>query len=115
MMNISWILIAIGNAITFIVGAYLFQANQLTIGALYLILLLTGFLTVTFYVGDLGWGLLGRGEMSRAQRLWSFVAALFVITLLGLVPLLGALLLFALMLLGVGVLKLGMYRAYIGD
>lgn len=87
----------------------------IVIGALYLILLLAGYLTGTFYVGDLGLGLLRRGEVSRAGRLWSFVAALIVITLLGLVPLLGALLLFAVMLLGVGVLKLGVYRAYVGQ
>jgi hypothetical protein len=85
------------------------------IGALYLILLLAGFLTAVFYIGDLGWRRLGRGEASRAGRLWSFVVALIVTALLGLVPLLGTLLLFALMLLGVGVLKLGLYRAYVGQ
>jgi hypothetical protein len=78
-------------------------------------LLLAGYLTGTFYVGDLGWGLLRRGEASRAGRVWSFVAALIVITLFGLVPLLGALLLFAVMLLGVGALKLGVYRAYLAQ
>ena len=82
------------------------------ISALYLILLLAGFLTGGFYVGNLGLGLLGRSEVSRAWRLWSFVVALIVLTLLGLVPLLGLLLLFVLMLLGAGVLTLGMYRAY---
>lgn len=85
------------------------------IGALYMILLLAGFLTGTFYVGDLGWQLLRRGEMSTAGRLWSFVAALILLVLLSLVPLLGALLLFAIMLLGVGVLKLGLFRAYVGQ
>ena len=87
----------------------------IVIGALYLILLLAGFLTGTFYVGDVGWRRLGRSEVSRTGRLWSFVVALIVITLLGLVPLLGALLLFVLMLLGVGVLNLGLYRAYVGQ
>jgi cytoskeletal protein CcmA (bactofilin family) len=82
----------------------------IVIGALYLILLLAGLLMGAFYVGDLGWRLLGRGEISKAGRLWSFVVALILIALLGLVPLLGALLLFALMLLGVGALKLGLYR-----
>ena len=87
----------------------------IVIGALYLILLLAGFLTGAFYVGDLGLGLLGRGEVSRYRRLWSFVIALIVLMMLGLVPLLGQLILFALMLLGTGVLKLGMYRAYVGE
>jgi len=85
------------------------------IAALYPILLLAGFLTGTFHVGNLGLGLLGGGEATRARRLWSFVVALIVLMLLGLVPLLGALLLFLIMLLGVGVQMLGMYRAYVGD
>jgi cytoskeletal protein CcmA (bactofilin family) len=84
------------------------------IGALYLILLLAGFLTGAFYVGDLGAGLAKRGEVSRVRRLLSFVAALIVMVLLGLIPLLGTLLLFALMLLGVGVLNLNLFRAYVG-
>ena len=88
---------------------------QLFIIALYLMLLLAGCLTGIFYVGDFGWGLLRRGEISRAGGLWSFVAALIVMTLLGLVPLLGALLLFAVMLLAVGVLKLGVYRAHVAN
>jgi hypothetical protein len=87
----------------------------IVIGALYLILLLAGFLTGAFFVGDLAWRPRGHGEVSRAGRLWSFVVALIVIMLLGLVPLLGALLVFALMLLGVGVLLLGLYRAYVGQ
>jgi cytoskeletal protein CcmA (bactofilin family) len=87
----------------------------IVIGALYLILLLAGFLTGVFWVGDLGWRLRGRGEISKPGRLWSFVVALILIALLGLVPLLGALLLFALMLLGVGALKLGLYRVYVGQ
>jgi cytoskeletal protein CcmA (bactofilin family) len=87
----------------------------IVIGALYLILLLAGFLTGAFYVGDLGWRRLGRGEISKSGRVWTFVVALIVIALLGLVPLLGALLLFALMLLGVGVFTLGLHRAYVGQ
>jgi hypothetical protein len=83
-------------------------------GALYLTLLLAGFLTGAFYIGDLGWRMLKRNEISKAGRLWSFVVALIALTLLGLVPLLGALLLFVLMLLGVGVLTLGLSRDYAG-
>lgn len=84
------------------------------IGALYLILLIAGFLTGAFYVGDLGADLLKRGQMSRARRLLSFAVALGVVVLLGLIPLFGTLLVFALMLLGVGVLKLNLFRAYAG-
>ena len=84
----------------------------LVIGALYLILLLVGFLTGVFYAGNLGLGWRGGGEVTRRRRLWSFVVALLVVMLLGLVPVLGQLLLSALMLLGVGALTLGMNRAY---
>lgn len=84
----------------------------LVIGALYLILLLVGFLTGVFYAGNLGLGRRGPGEVTRARRLWSFVVALIVVTLLGLVPVIGQLVLLALMLLGVGALTLGMNRAY---
>jgi cytoskeletal protein CcmA (bactofilin family) len=83
------------------------------IGPLYMILLLAGFLAAVFYVGDLGLGLLGRNELSRSRRLWSFVLALIVVSVLGLVPVLGWLMLFVLMLLGVGVLQLYLYRAYV--
>jgi len=38
---------------------------------------------------------------------------LIVVTLLGFVPLLGTLLLFALVLAGVGSVKLGLYRVYV--
>ena len=85
------------------------------IASAYVILLLAGFLTGTFYVGEIGWGLFAGGELSRGKRLWSFVAALIVIILLGLVPVLGTLLVFVVMLMGVGVLNLDMYRAYIAQ
>lgn len=85
------------------------------IGALYLILLLAGFLTGAFYVGDVSFGLARRDSVSLTRRLGSFIAALLLILLLALVPLLGALLLFALLLLGLGALNLGMYRAYVSQ
>ncbi|MGD8933005.1 MAG: polymer-forming cytoskeletal protein, partial [Chromatiales bacterium] len=87
----------------------------LVTGGLYLLLILSGFLTSAFFVGDRIWGLRGRSEVSRAGRLGSFAIAAFLIILLGLIPLLGNLLLFVLMLLGVGTVTLGLYRAYEGD
>jgi cytoskeletal protein CcmA (bactofilin family) len=84
----------------------------LVIGALYLLLLLSGFLTSAFYVGDSLWHLRGQGEQSRASRLGSFALAALLIILLGLVPLLGSLLLFVLMLLGMGTVTFGLYRTY---
>ena len=87
----------------------------LIIGALYLILLLAGFLTGVFYAGDVAFGLKRRDDVSTARRLWSFVAALVVVLVLGLVPLLGGLLVFVLLLLGLGALMLGLYRLYVGQ
>ena len=86
----------------------------IVIGALYMLMLLAGFLSGAFYVSSIAPGLRGRSEVSRIRRLLFFAVALIVLMLLGLVPLLGALLLFALMLLGAGSLMLGMYRAYAG-
>ena len=86
----------------------------LVTGALYLLLLLAGFLTGTFHVGGLVAGLHKRGELSHARWLWAFVIVLPVLLLLGLVPLLGQLLVFALTLLGTGAMTLGMYRRYTG-
>jgi len=85
----------------------------IVIGALYLILLLAGFLTGVLYAGDLGRRVLKRGDASRFGQLWSFAVALIVVTLLGFLPLLGTLLLFALLLAGTGSVELGLYRAYI--
>jgi len=85
------------------------------IGPLYAILLLAGFLTALFFVGDLGLRLLGRREPSRGKRLWSFVVALIVVTVLGLVPVAGTLLLFVLMLMGVGALALFVYGTYVAS
>jgi len=85
----------------------------IVIAALYLILLLAGFLTGVLYAGDLGRRVLKRGEATRFGQLWSFAVALIVVTLLGFVPLLGTLLLFALLLAGAGSVKLGLYRAYV--
>jgi hypothetical protein len=83
------------------------------VGALYLLLLLGGFLTGAFYVGDVIFGLARRERVSPARRIGSLVAALVLVMLLALVPLLGELVLLALLLLGVGALNLGMYRAYV--
>lgn len=79
-------------------------------------MLLAGFLTaVFFYVSDPGSDTLRRNEISRARQLWSFAVALLVSMLLGLVPLLGQLLLFALMPFGTGALKFELYRAHIRE
>lgn len=84
----------------------------LVIGALYLILLLAGFLAGIFYVGQFSFGLLKRTDISNGKRLLAFAVALVVVMVLGLVPLLGTLLLFVLLLFGTGAIQLELYRAH---
>lgn len=97
----------LAGALSFTLVAWL---PALVLGALYLLLLLTGFLTGVFYVGDL---VAARGGgASKARRLWWYALALVVVVLLGLLPIAGPLLVFVLMLLGIGALDLGVYRAY---
>ena len=86
----------------------------LVIGALYLLLLLSGFLTSAFYVGDRLLSLRGPSEPTHTSRLGAFAIAVLLISLLGLIPVFGNLLLFVLMLLGVGTITLGLHRAYDG-
>lgn len=87
----------------------------LVIGALYLVLLLAGFLSAVFYIGDILFGIHKRDQTTNTRRLSSFAVALIIVLILGLIPLLGTLLLYTLMLLGVGALTLGMYRIHIGQ
>jgi hypothetical protein len=80
--------------------------------ALNLISLIAGFLTGVFYAGDIGRGLLKRSEAFKLGQLWSFAVTSLAVVLLEFVPVLGMLLLFAIMLVGVGALQLGLYRNY---
>jgi hypothetical protein len=84
----------------------------LVVGVLYLLLLLAGFLAGIFYVASLAPGLPAQDGEPRARWIIAFLLALPVVLLLGLIPLLGGLLLFVLLLLGMGALVFGLYRQY---
>jgi hypothetical protein len=84
----------------------------LVAGVLYLLLLLAGFLAGIFYVASLAPGLPAQDGEPRTRWIVAFLIALPVVLLLGLIPLLGGLLLFALLLLGMGALVIGLYRQY---
>jgi len=83
---------------------------------LYLLMLLMGFLTGMLFLGD---GLLRLArqphEVSRGRRLLSLAMAFFILWLVGFLPVIDTVLIFAATVLGTGALKLqmyGMYKAY---
>ena len=100
--------VVVGIAFTLVIGFL----PALVIGAAYLILLFGGFLAALFLVGDIGFGNWKRDQVSTARRLTSFAAALVILLVLGLVPIIGTLLWFALLLLGTGAASLVAYRFY---
>ena len=74
----------------------------LSVLALYCVALLCGFLIACFYVADTGARLMKQDVSTTSRRLISVIVAIFILGLLQNVPLLGALLLFVMLLLGLG-------------
>ncbi len=74
----------------------------LSVLALYCVALLAGFLIACFFVAERGAKLFKQDISSRGRRLISVVVAIFVLGLVQTIPLLGGLLLFILLLLGLG-------------
>jgi hypothetical protein len=74
----------------------------LSLLALYCVALLSGLLIACFFVADRGAKLFRQDISSRARRLISVIVAIFVLGLLQTIPLLGGLILFILLLLGLG-------------
>jgi len=74
----------------------------LSLLALYCVALLAGFLIACFFVAERGAKLFKQDISSRTRRLISVIIAIFVLGLLQTIPLLGGLLLFILLLLGLG-------------
>ena len=82
---------------------------------LYLLALLAGYLLACFFVADLGASLIKLDITSKGKRIVAFVLAIIVIALLSNIPLLGGLLLFILLLLGLGAGALQLQRSYQQD
>ncbi len=74
----------------------------LSLLALYCVALLAGFLIACFFVAERAATLFKQDISSRSRRLISVVIAVFVLGLVQTIPLLGGLILFILMLLGLG-------------
>lgn len=81
---------------------------------LYLLILLLGFLTAILAVGDWGLHLLGRSAApSKGWRVLSIVATFVALWLVRWVPVLGGLVVFALLVFGLGALTLYLWRRYV--
>ncbi len=81
--------------------------------ALYLIALLGGFLAGVLCAGETGVKRLRRNaEITRGWRVAALAIALAVVGVLGLVPVLGCLVIFAMLLFGLGGLSWQIYRAF---
>lgn len=80
--------------------------------ALYLIALLCGFLAGALCTGETGFKLLRRQtEITRGWRVAALVATLIVVSIIGFVPVLGGLVMFGILLFGLGGLSWRIYRA----
>ncbi len=79
---------------------------------LYFIIVLVGFLVACFMIGERGAGWLNIDITSKGRRILSLVAAIVVIGLLNLLPFVGGILVFVLLLLGLGGTAKQLLRAY---
>ena len=84
----------------------------LSILALYFVALLTGLLIGCFYLGDWGAKILRKDVTTTGRRLLSVSIAIILLGLLQLIPVLGCLLVFALLLLGLGAEILQLHYVY---
>lgn len=84
----------------------------LSIFAFYLVALLLGFLVSCFFVGDWGAKRLNKDVTTTGRRLLSVTITIVVLGLLKLIPVIGGLLIFALLLLGLGAVMLQLKDNY---
>jgi cytoskeletal protein CcmA (bactofilin family) len=80
--------------------------------AIYLVMLLAGYFTGALFVGNAGLDMLKKTEVSKALRAIALALAIFTLAVINLVPLLGSLVNWAVLLLGVGALSRQLYQAY---
>ena len=82
---------------------------------LYFVALIVGLLVGIIWIGDFGFRQLGKiPDESKWTRAWSIVAAAAILLIIGSIPFIGGLVFFLVLLLGIGALKLHLYRLYIG-
>lgn len=112
-LGIGLLLLLVTPLVTIILmGIVLGVWVGLALMLLYFVALLTGFLIACFAVGDWGARLVNTVLSSKGRRILSLIIAIVVIGLLKLLPVIGGLLLFILLLLGMGAGFLQLRHAY---
>lgn len=105
-----WTSLGLGFIFTVVTPMVAFMLMLIVLGlwvglsllALYCVALLSGFLIACFFVADRGAKFLKQDITSRGRRLISVIAVIFLLGLIQLIPLLGGLVLFLLLLFGLG-------------
>lgn len=83
---------------------------------LYFLLLFVGFLTGVVALGELGLGLFGKPpETISGWRVLAIVVAFVILWVIRFIPVLGSVVVFALMIFGLGALVLYLSRRYVGE
>ena len=107
------LLVAVPFAILLLLITLIGHQLALVLLAMYLVSLLLGFLTGVLYVTNSGLRLFGKREaIAKWLRSISIVAALIVLGIVAAIPLLGGLVIFLLLLFGLGALNLKTWRVY---
>lgn len=107
------LLVAVPFVILLLLITLIGHQLALVLLALYLVSLLLGFLTGVLYIANTGLRLFGKREaIAKWLRSLSIVVALIVLGIVAAIPLLGALVIFLLLLFGLGALNLKTWRVY---
>jgi len=77
--------------------------------AVYLVLLLAGYFVGAMFIGNTGLGMLGKADVGKALRASALSIALLALAVFNLIPLLGSLLNWAVLLAGTGALGRQLY------
>jgi cytoskeletal protein CcmA (bactofilin family) len=85
----------------------------LTVFFLYPLILMLGYLTAAFFIGDRGMSYLRKGrDLTTGVRILGFVAALLALALIGALPIVGGLIVFFLLVGGMGAWAMALYERY---
>jgi cytoskeletal protein CcmA (bactofilin family) len=85
----------------------------LTVFFLYPLVLMLGYLTAAVFIGDRGMSYLRKGnKLTTGVRILGFIGALIALALVGALPLVGGLIIFFLLLGGIGAWAMALYERY---
>jgi cytoskeletal protein CcmA (bactofilin family) len=83
--------------------------------AAYLIMLLAGYITGAYYVADAGLRKLNKDNAGKTGRITAIILSLLLLSLINIIPLIGSLLNWLVLIAGMGALKHEMVRAYLAS